>query len=259
MYTPVVPTIGVFFIKQSFAEELFPFVGEISRGPVNIRAGANTNFEIVAKLAKADEVVVLAQNFEWYKIQLPLTATAFIRADYIKEHSNNIGEVVGDKVNLRCQPKAEASPLGQMRQGDLVKLIEKASDWWKIEPPAAAVAWVHKDFVQLKLSQVPAMLLRKPLTVDIVPDVNQAAKEEAVPVISASPVTVEGMIYPVAKVDVGYTHYQVSVAGKMAYYLRDVPHLEHFNRARVKVEGTVIEDKALNLPVLHIQKISLVL
>ena len=162
-HVPITAVIGTTFICNSFADEHFPFLGEISHGPVNVRAGANTNFEAVDKLAKGAEVVVLAKNYEWYKVQLPLTASTFVRADYIKERGNSIGELTGDKVNLRVKANSESSPLGQLNKGDLVKLVEKTGEWWKIEPPAAGFAWIHADFVKVKSAEV-AQALRKPLS-----------------------------------------------------------------------------------------------
>jgi uncharacterized protein YgiM (DUF1202 family) len=249
-YVPIILMVGTFCLSQGFAAEHFPSVGEISRGPVNVRAGANTNFEAVDKLSAGTEVVVLGHSYEWYKIQLPLTAAAYLRADYIKEAGDGVGEMVGDKVNIRAKPSSDASMVGQMRKGELVKLLEKTNDWWKIEAPAGAYGWVHQDFLKLKSSEVPASLARKPLTVP-------AAAVPAKQTPSQVAVTVQGRVEPVVGAD---AHYQIVVDGNPAYYLQDVPHLDRFNRALVRVEGTVTPAaKGAAHPVLHVKTISLVL
>lgn len=248
------------FIGQGNADEHFPFLGEISRGPVNARAGANTNFEIVDKLAKGTEVVVLGRSYEWYKIQLPATAGAFIRGDYIKVHDGNTGELIGTNVNVRAKANSESSPLGQLRKGDVIKLLEKSSDWWKIAPAVGTFAWLHADFVTLKSAQISDGLMPKPLTLG--PDVSgpslDAVKVEPIAAVPLA-VTVQGKLQAVPSAQ-GNVRYQILVDGKPVYFLQDAPHLDHFDRAFVHVEGMVVGNGQSSLyPVLHINKISLVL
>ncbi len=139
---------------QGYADEYFPFLGEASKESVHIRAGANINFESLGKLSKGGQVVVTGRHYEWYKVQLPVTASAYIRADYVKDMGNATGTIITDKVNVRARANSESSPLGQMNKGDLVKLVEQApplagqvNGWWKIEPPASAEGWVHADLI----------------------------------------------------------------------------------------------------------------
>ncbi|MBI4309353.1 MAG: SH3 domain-containing protein [Candidatus Omnitrophica bacterium] len=278
------------FAGLCFADEHFPFLGEMKRGPVNVRAGANTNFESVDKLVQGAEVVVLGQSYEWYKIQLPSTAAAFIRADYMEKRGPGIGALTGDKVNVRAKPNSESSTLGQLHKGDLVKLIEQTDDgcsasanmsstncrgnWWKVEPPPSAAGWVHADFVGVKSPQVPDQMVRKPiantsspnyrsnwgkpLTADLVAPVSA----KLVPAATPNPVVRrQGLLLPLiqasAAVDV---HYQIVVDGKPVYYVQDAPHLEHFSRAQVSFEGSLLSgDKTTACPVLDIKKITLIL
>ena len=232
------------FSGLGFADEHFPFSGEIKRGPVNVRAGANPNFESVAKLVQGAQVVVLGKSYQWYKIQLPSTAMAFIRADYLVERGGGVGVLTGDKVNVRAKPNSESSVLGQLRKGDSVKLLEKMNNWYKVEPPAGTVGWVHADFVRAKALQVPD--LRKPLIAGVIP----------------TPVVVheQGYLLPLtgaADVDV---HYQIVVNGKPAYYVQDAPHLEHFSHTQVNFEGSLVPGgKTTACPVLRIKKITLIL
>ncbi len=99
------------------------------------------------KLGKASQVVVRGRDYEWYAVQLPAAAGVYIRADYVKDKGNSIGEITGDKVNVRARADSESSSLGQLEQGELVKLIEQVNGWWKIEPPVAAQGWVHADLI----------------------------------------------------------------------------------------------------------------
>ena len=141
---------------QGYADEHFPFLGEASKESVHIRAGANINFESLGKLNKGGQVVVTGRHYEWYKVQLPAAASAYVRADYVKDTGNTTGTIMTDKVNVRARSNSESSSLGQMNKGDLVKLVEQVpprlgggqvNGWWKIEPPASAEGWVRADLM----------------------------------------------------------------------------------------------------------------
>ena len=141
---------------QGYADEHFPFLGEASKGSVHVRAGANINFESLGKLSKGDRVVVTGRHYEWYKVRLPAAASAYVRADYVKDMGNATGTIIADKVNIRARANSESSSLGQMNKGDLVKFVEhvqvppqagQVNGWWKIKPPASAEGWVHADLI----------------------------------------------------------------------------------------------------------------
>ncbi len=246
------------------ADEHFPFLGEVSRGPVNVRAGANTNFEAVDKLSAGAPLVVIGRNYEWYQVQLSSSASAFIRADYIQVHDANAGEITGTRINVRAKPAAEASPLGQVNKGDLVRLIAKTNDWWKVEAPFGTSGWVHADFVKLKSKDVPAHLVQKPLAAQPVPQMIDVPKVEtpAATLAAKAPVlvAVEGRLERLAVYPSEGVQYQVLVNGVPVYYLKDAPRLERFERAIVRIEGTAADGTSTLLyPVLHIKKISFVL
>jgi len=236
----------------SKADEQFPFLGEVSRGPVNVRAGANINFEVVDKLSQGAEVVVLGKSYEWYKVQLPSTASGFIRADYIKA-SGKTGVVSGNKVNIRAKADSESAILGQVHKGEQVKLIAQANGWWKLEPPAQATGWVHQDFLRMKSAQVPPQMLRKAVIVDVPP--GPAGQAPAV----SQAVAVQGRLMPLSQAPTADVHYQVVVNGKPAYYLQDAPHLEDFSEAFVRIEGDTMAGAKSPCPVVNLKKVLLVL
>ena len=253
--------LALFFWGTCFAgnaDEHFPFLGEVSRGPLNVRAGANANFEAVDKLEKGAEVVVLGRSYEWYKIQLPSSSDAFIRADYIEKHPANIGELTGDRVNLRARANSESSAVGQLRKGDLVKLIEQTNGWWKIQPPAGSFAWVHSDFVRFKSAEVPPQLQQKPLLLPEAAVVSGRTKGEGDSAQGAA-VMVQGSLQSMLPAPQADVHYQILVDGRPVYYLHDAPHLENFDRAVVRVEGAAGPKSNSACPVLYLKKISLVL
>ncbi|MBA7493762.1 hypothetical protein ES702_04324 [subsurface metagenome] len=139
-------------------EEPSPVVkkyGEITGDSVNIRAGANINYEILAKLNKADKVSILSSGFGWCEIELPAGCFAWIHSDYVSvphppvEGEKVSGLVTGNSVRVRARPLLKCSVLSQVNKGDKVVVVGLEGDWFKIEPPKDCTGWVHSDYVRI--------------------------------------------------------------------------------------------------------------
>jgi SH3-like domain-containing protein len=236
------------FYAIGHADEHFPFLAQVTKESVNIRAGANTNFEIVDKLNKGAELVVLAKSFDWYKVQLPISARSYIREDYLKVLSHSIAQVIGNNVNIRVAANSESTSLGQVKKGEYVRVITQMNGWWQIEPPAQAYGWIRQDFINLKTKHVAADLMRLPL---------QGPGQ--VPVKGASPnaIDVKGRLIPItAQVD---TRYELQINGKAAYYVQNIPNIDRFKGAMVLIKGIVSSDNRYDHPMLRTINISLLL
>ena len=123
----------------------FPFVGVVTTDSVNVRAGANINFEIVTQLDKNKNVVVLEEKFGWYKIEAPEEANFWIFHEYVEEDLIN-----AYSVNVRCGPGTHYSVNTQVEKGDKVEVIEKKDQWLRIKAPKDASTWISKDYVKFE-------------------------------------------------------------------------------------------------------------
>ena len=254
-------------LTLGFADEHFPFLAEVSKESVNVRAGPNTNFEKVDKLNKGSEVVVLGRSFEWYKIQPLSTTKAFIRSDYLKiKEGEDIGIVLGDNVNIRSSSNADAATLGEVKKGTLVKVVEQKSGWCQLEPVVGTAAWIHHDFLKEVSADVPQSLLIPVLQWPAQPSVQKASHisnvskgVEVKEIIEE--VSLQGVLQPLAEAVQEDVHYKIVIDNKSVYYIKDIPQLSDFANAVVTLDGTIISDpdKKLAYPLLHINKISLVL
>ena len=138
--------IALFFNSGFCEQEEFPFAGSIMGNDVNIRAGQNLNFEVIFQVNEGDKVIILDKEGDWYKIQVPEGAFAYVHHDLLDVEMNK-GTVKGDNVNLRAGAGTNYTILGQVNKPDTVEVIDKIDDWYMVKPPQAAVAWVNVDFV----------------------------------------------------------------------------------------------------------------
>lgn len=245
---------------QGYADEHFPFLAQVSKDSVNVRAGSNTNFEKIDKLSRGTKVVVTGRSYEWYKIQPLPTTKAYIRSDYLQiKEGGLVAAVLGDRVNVRSSPNSDAASLGQIKKGALVVVLEQVNGWCRLAPVAGTAAWIHHDFLQLISADVPASMFIK--AVEWAPRAVPAAAVVSVPTIVPADVSLRGVVEPLGDAPGAEAHYALTLDGKAVYYLQDMPHIDFFAHTVVDVKGTVVLNphKKCMYPLLHINKISLVL
>ncbi len=230
----------MFSTISGHADEHFPFLAQVTRESVNVRAGGNTNYEKIDRLSSGASVAVLGKQYEWYKVQLTKTAQAYIRADYLKIGEGLSAQVVGDKVNVRARASSDASSLGQLPKGTMVNVVEQVNGWCRIEPPGGIYGWIHQDFLTMTSPVVPQEVLAKPAIVTAVPVV--------LPVVKA-----HGYVQAVQGSS-DQVVYQLIADGQVLYELQEIPDMVRFTQALVDVEGTVAPHSPM-----HITKITLVL
>jgi SH3-like domain-containing protein len=246
-------------MATGFADEHFPFLAEVSKESVNVRAGPNTNFEKIDILNKGVQVVVLGRSYEWYKIQPLPTTKAYIRSDYLNIiKAGSTALVLGNNVNIRSSAKSESASLGEVKKGTLVKVLGQSNGWCRLEPVAGTAAWIHQGFVKEISSDVPASLLIQTIKsqpAGIPKEPLKAVSPGVSPWISMRG-TVEVLVSPQAD-----AHYEIVLDNKSVFYLQDFPQVSFFCNTVVDVEGAIVPDpqKKLMHPLLHINKISLVL
>jgi SH3-like domain-containing protein len=250
----------VAFITPGFADEHFPFLAEVSKDSVNVRAGPNTNFERIDKLSKGAHVVVLGRAYEWYKVQPLLTTKAYIRSDYLKlSAGGDTAVVIGDNVNVRASANSDAASLGEIKKGAVVKVLGNVQGWSSLAPVEGTAAWINQDFLKEVSADVPDSML--------IPAIEKASlpfdrgPTIAVPSAVSPWVSLRGTVEVLVEPAGGNVHYEIVLGDKSVYFLQDIPQISTFCNAVVDVEGDIIPDpsKKLMYPLLRINKITLVL
>lgn len=122
------------------------FVGVIKGNRVNVRAGDGLSFEVICQLNEADEVKVVGQSKEWFKVELPKKASVFIHKTNVtrKDAAAVVNE---DKSNVRTAATQSSTVVGQLNKGTAVKIVKEYLDWYEIETPKNTFGWIHSDYV----------------------------------------------------------------------------------------------------------------
>ena len=55
------------------------------------------------------------------------------------------GRVFGGALNIRKEPSIDSEPLGILKDGEQIEILETVGDWYKIEPGYVMAKWVKLD------------------------------------------------------------------------------------------------------------------
>jgi len=245
------------FIRPGYADEHFPFLAEVSKESVNVRAGPNTNFEKIDKLSKGVQVIVMGRSYEWFKIQPLSTTKEYIRADYLKIDDGGMAVVLGDNVNVRASANSDAASLGEVKKGTLVKVLGQENGWCSLAPVAGTFAWINQDFLKEVSSDVPTLMLIPTIKMPTETIVKSVPEKKTVIEL----ITLQGTLQAIAQSPEPDVRYEIRIDDKNSFYLKDIPQISFFANKVVSVEGTIIPDphKKFVYPLVQIKKISLVL
>jgi uncharacterized protein YgiM (DUF1202 family) len=129
------------------AADFNSFQGEVNSSNINLRVDATVYSEIISQLNRHDQLEVVAQLYEWYKVRLPKTIGVFIKKDFILSVDEKSGKILGNNVNVRLRPDDSAPIVGILKQEEIVNILGSQGSWCKIGAVDNSFGWVHKKFV----------------------------------------------------------------------------------------------------------------
>ncbi|MGG7176859.1 SH3 domain-containing protein [Clostridium paraputrificum] len=173
-------TIGFVYGKYvKVLEEVSPPTTSISKGKVNaisgnlrVRSAPNTNSLTLGYLLAGQEVQIIGEDGDWYKINYN-GKTGYSHKQYITKisdsnsgsnnnnNNNNTSEesrgvVIDAPSGLRVRSDASTSSkiLGTISNGSTIKITGTKGDWYKISYNSST-GYVHKDYVKITNTQKP--------------------------------------------------------------------------------------------------------
>ena len=111
----------------------------VNASSLRMRSEPSLSGKILASAAKNEVVVLLAKEGDWYKVSVD-GKTGYMMAKYLKvtgEAHNGSARVFnangGSYVNFRSRASLSASVIRTVPVGTTVKVLEKTTDWTKVE------------------------------------------------------------------------------------------------------------------------------
>jgi len=239
------------------AQEVFPYVAKVKVKTANIRAGQNANFESLGQVQEGNELVVIGSSFDWRKIKLPVDAKAYVNAGFVKDLGQGVGEVAGNRLNIRAGAVVNASIVGQLKNGEMIRIIEKKDDWYRIEPPQESFGWILNEFLEKTSGEIPApRMVQAPVKNENKKRLEETKGNKLPPGV----LQVTGVVKDLANnmISGNIRHYLES-DGKI-FALQGYRHvINGFLHQKVRIEGYIKPDVKSDNPVLLVTKITLVM
>ena len=268
---------------QAAAQEQFPYLADVTSKGVNVRAGQSSGFEKVGRLGVGDKVVVVDKEYSWYKIKLPVNAESYVSSAYVQDLGQGVGQITGNRVNIRSGAHINFSVIGQVKKGEWIKILQKypaghnKAGWYKIEPAEGSCGWVSEKFLKFNSKQIPPSRKVQPPVKNIYElrriAKKKKAKEEAESLRLQKEkeaklaeerklnVSTIGVIESLGdKTLSSNVRHRLIVEGNMSYYLKGYRSIiDGFLNHKVKIEGKIQKNIAADRPVIFVSRIKLVL
>ena len=119
--------------------------GVVNANQINVRQSADTESEKLGLLFEGDEIDILSNEGNWYKINYN-NQEAYVFSDYIIV-SQAEGKVEADQVNVRSSASSQSEIVGTVNTGDTVTVVASSDSWYKIVRTNGDIAYVSKEFV----------------------------------------------------------------------------------------------------------------
>lgn len=198
---------------------------------INIRTDSTPSADIICKANKGDLLNVLAEAYDWYKINLPKNAHVFVKKELVSlNEDNKSAKITRDNVNIRLRPDLGAPIVGRLKQDTTVMVIEGIEGWYKIEPPENSFGWIYKRFAD----KIEYAIQEAPKTEEIIAPAE--IPEDKIPQVEDNAITITGVLKP--KTFIGIATHKMLDGNKKLYLLKSpTVSLNPFNHHKVKVNG----------------------
>ncbi|WP_462412342.1 SH3 domain-containing protein [Neobacillus sp. Marseille-QA0830] len=123
---------------------------------LRIRSGPGTSFQIIGLINKGEQVQILDQNENWYKVDSQygqgwaskefFEVSANTSSKTATSQSNMMGQVTADIVNVREEPSGKSTVAGKLTKGTNVTILSQKSDWTKVSY-SNLTGWVSSEFI----------------------------------------------------------------------------------------------------------------
>ncbi len=176
----------ILFSKSSFcevpAQNNFPFTGVSLADNLNIRSGSNRNFPSIYKLKKDSKVIVKAEQYGWYKVNIPQDAIVYVARQYVQQKGIS-GFITNDNINIRIKPSGDSDVVGMLKKGDVVSIVlgQSSRHYIAIRPTLDTCGWVVKDYIKFESSYVIPKPIAVPSSVENIDNIPQIAPAPDIP------------------------------------------------------------------------------
>ena len=244
------------FTPALYAGNFSEFKGQINAGGINVRSDATIGSASVCMLGQGDQVEVVSEVYDWYKIRLPKIAPSYIKKELVEcinldnlkptdgrvasaskparlENQCINAKVIKDRVNIRLGPGESSWILGKVDKLTVVNILGSEGAWYKIEPVHQSFGWVNRKFIDKAIKRLDTPKQETESEV--------ASQEKGL----NDPLIIEGIVSPYGVVLWRKATHKLVTQDEKIYFLKgNRKALDSLNFHKVKVTGTLIAERS---------------
>jgi len=122
-----------------------PMKMKVNADNVNLRAGADSNKEVVSQVSY-DDILYTAgkdESGKWFRVLPPKGTKLYVYEKLIQD-----GKVSVKTLNVRSGPGINYTKMGEVLRGQDLKVIDQRNEWLAIEPPESCYLWISTDYLE---------------------------------------------------------------------------------------------------------------
>ena len=123
--------------------------GETTSNDINVRSDSTTMSPALCTFSRGTRITIVEEKFDWYKVRLPQTFKAYVATKYIDAIGPKKGKINATALNLRLNPSSDAYVVGKAQVNDVVTIIGKEGEWYKVSAYPYGTGWINKKFVKI--------------------------------------------------------------------------------------------------------------
>jgi uncharacterized protein YgiM (DUF1202 family) len=136
-----------------------PMKMKVNADNVNLRAGADSNKEVVRQ-ASYDDILYAAgkdKSGKWFRVLPPKGTKLYVYEKLIQD-----GKVSVKKLNVRSGPGINYTKMGEVLRGETISVIDQRNEWLAIVPPENCYLWISVDYLEPIVDKKPVPVKKTP-------------------------------------------------------------------------------------------------
>jgi len=133
---------------------------KVTGNRVSLRARPDAESELLDRVMRGDELVLLDQTNGWMAVQAPDTVDFWVFGKYLKS-----GVVDPEKLNVRSGPNQNYSVMYVAKRDEKLRVRGESREWTKVAPMKGARVWVSAKFVEPVVAPKPKVVVKAPVVV----------------------------------------------------------------------------------------------
>lgn len=117
----------------------------IAGAEANMRAGPGTKYQVNWSLLKGYPLKVIGRQGKWLKVQDFERDVGWVYRSLTSSTPYHIIKV--RLANLRAKPSTRSRILGKMIYGDVVRTLEKRTNWVRVQRDSGTKGWIARNLL----------------------------------------------------------------------------------------------------------------